>query len=93
MLDVVTDYDRPYAPGTAYGHYFSQPWSIFPVWNRSDLLRAKDCVYGLRRGGERAAEMTRPSLSIVAGAAAVAVALTLVSVSAQPPQVRRPCAT
>lgn len=34
--------------------------------------------------------MTRPSLPLVTGAAAVAVALTLVSVAAQPPQVRRP---
>ena len=34
--------------------------------------------------------MRRPSLSIVTSAATAAVALTLVSVSAQPPQVRRP---
>ena len=55
VLDVDTGYDRPYQPGAAYGHYFSQPDTMFPVWSRSPELRAKDYVYGLREGGARKA--------------------------------------
>ena len=55
VLDVDTGYDRPYQPGAAYGHYFSQPDTMFPVWSRSPDLRAKDYVYGLRVGGARKA--------------------------------------
>ncbi|MDA1061962.1 MAG: DUF3179 domain-containing protein, partial [Chloroflexi bacterium] len=55
VLDENTGYDRPYEPGAAYGHYFSNPTTMFPVWNRSDQLRTKDYVYGLRLGGARKA--------------------------------------
>ena len=55
VLDIGTGYDRPYRPGAAYGHYFSQPDTMFPVWSRSPELRAKDYVYGLREGGARKA--------------------------------------
>ena len=55
MLDIDTGYDRPYQQGAAYGHYFSNPATMFPVWNRSDELRTKDYVYGLRLGGARKA--------------------------------------
>jgi hypothetical protein len=55
VLDIDTGYARPYEQGAAYGHYFSNASTMFPVWNRSDELRAKDYIYGLRLGGARKA--------------------------------------
>ena len=55
VLDIDTGHDRPYEQGAAYGHYFSNPATMFPVWNRNDELRTKDYVYGLRLGGARKA--------------------------------------
>ena len=55
VLDIRTGYDRPYDPGAAYGHYFSDSETMFPVWLRSDELYLKQYVYGLRLGGARKA--------------------------------------
>ena len=55
VLDIETGYYRPYEQGAAYGHYFSDPETMFPVWLRDDELRTKDYVYGLRLGGARKA--------------------------------------
>ena len=55
VLDIHTGYDRPYDPGAAYGHYFSDSETMFPVWLRSDELYLKQYVYGLRLGGARKA--------------------------------------
>ncbi len=55
VLDINTGYARLYHPGAAYGHYFSEPDTMFPVWLRSDDLYLKQYVYGLRMGGARKA--------------------------------------
>ena len=55
VLDVNTGFFRPYEPGAAYGDYFHNGGTMFPVWNRSDLVRTKGFVYGLRIGGDRKA--------------------------------------
>jgi hypothetical protein len=51
VLDVNTGYNRPYTPGAAYGDYFSQADTMFPVWQRSDLLEDKARIYALQIGG------------------------------------------
>jgi len=48
VLDIETGHDRPYGVGAAYGHYFSDPDTMFPVWQRSDLLDTKEQIYALR---------------------------------------------
>ena len=55
VLDIDTGHERPYAVGVAYGHYFSDPATMFPVWQRSDLLETKDQIYALRINGVPAA--------------------------------------
>ena len=55
VLDIDTGFDRRYEPGEAYGHYFTDSGTMFPVWNQSDELRTKAFVYGLRIGGDRKA--------------------------------------
>lgn len=51
VLDVHTGYDRPYTPGSAYGDYYASPETMFPVWQRDNLLPAKARVYVLNLGG------------------------------------------
>ena len=51
VVDLETGFERPYVPGAAYGDYFSAEDTMFPVWQRSDLLDAKDQVYALRVEG------------------------------------------
>jgi hypothetical protein len=48
VLDIDTGYDRTYDLGAPYGDYFSDQGTMFPVWQRSDLLEDKSQVYGLR---------------------------------------------
>jgi hypothetical protein len=48
VLSFNTGYERPYFPGAAYGDYFAAEDTMFPVWQRSDLLDNKDRVYVLR---------------------------------------------
>ena len=55
VLDINTGFPRLYQPGAAYGHYFSDPETMFPVWQRSEDLYLKQYVYGLRMGGARKA--------------------------------------
>jgi hypothetical protein len=45
-----TGHSRPYDVGAAYGHYFSSPRTMFPVWQRSRALPDKERVYALRLG-------------------------------------------
>lgn len=47
VVDIHTGYDRDYAPGAAYGAYFSDTETMFPVWQRSDGRAAKDQIYAL----------------------------------------------
>ncbi len=51
VLDVNTGYSRPYVPGAAYGDYFAATDTMFPVWQRSRILPAKERVYALNLGG------------------------------------------
>jgi hypothetical protein len=51
VLDLDTGYERVYEPGAAYGDYFSAEDTMFPVWQRSDLLPQKDRVFTLRIDG------------------------------------------
>ena len=55
VLDFDTGFARPYEPGLPYGNYFQSRGTMFPIWNRSDVVDAKDFVYGLRVGGDRKA--------------------------------------
>ena len=55
VLDFDTGFSRPYEPGLPYGNYFQSRGTMFPIWNRSDVVGAKEFVYGLRIGGERKA--------------------------------------
>ena len=55
VLDIRTGFSRPYEPGMAYGNYFQSGSTMFPIWNRSDLVSTKEFVYGLRIGGDRKA--------------------------------------
>ena len=51
VLDINTGYQRPYVPGAAYGDYFAYDDTMFPVWQRSDLLDTKERVYALQIDG------------------------------------------
>ena len=51
VLDLDTGYQRPYTPGAAYGDYFAYKDTMFPVWQRSDLLDTKARVYTLQIDG------------------------------------------
>jgi hypothetical protein len=51
VLDINTGYQRPYLPGAAYGAYFAADETMFPVWQRSNLLETKDRIYALHIEG------------------------------------------
>jgi len=51
VLDINTGYSRPYVPGAAYGDYFSSDDTMFPVWQRNNLLSTKDRIYALQIEG------------------------------------------
>jgi hypothetical protein len=51
VLSLATGFERFYLPGAAYGDYFSSSATMFPVWQRSDQLQAKDRIYALRVDG------------------------------------------
>jgi hypothetical protein len=55
ILDIETGHARTYEPGFAYGDYFAAAGTMFPVWQRSDLLATKDQIYALRIDGTPAA--------------------------------------
>jgi hypothetical protein len=48
VVDINTGFNRDYRPGAAYGDYFAYEDTMFPVWQRSDLLPAKAQIYALR---------------------------------------------
>jgi hypothetical protein len=51
VLDVRTDFSRDYRAGAAYGDYFAAEETMFPVWQRSELLDTKEQVYAVRIDG------------------------------------------
>lgn len=51
VLSIDTGYQRIYEPGAAYGSYFASDETMFPVWQRSQLLETKDRVYALQVDG------------------------------------------
>ena len=51
VLDLETGFERPYEVGAAYGGYFSDTDTMFPVWQRSDELATKERVYALQVDG------------------------------------------
>lgn len=51
VLDINTGYQRPYEIGAAYGSYFASNETMFPVWQRSNLLETKDRIYALQVDG------------------------------------------
>jgi hypothetical protein len=51
VLGPETGFERPYFPGAAYGHYFSSDRTMFPVWQRSELLDTKAQIYALTIDG------------------------------------------
>ena len=48
VVDIDTGFNRDYRSGAAYGDYFAYEDTMFPVWQRSDLLQAKDQIYAVR---------------------------------------------
>ncbi len=51
VVDENTGFPRNYSAGAAYGNYFADSETMFPVAQRSDLLPAKDQIYALRVEG------------------------------------------
>jgi len=51
VLPLESGYERIYLPGAAYGYYFVSETTMFPVWQRSDLLGQKDRIYALHIDG------------------------------------------
>ncbi|NJN44361.1 MAG: DUF3179 domain-containing protein [Anaerolineae bacterium] len=51
VLSENTGFSRPYEPGAAYGDYFAFADTMFPVWQRSDLLPAKSRIFALQIDG------------------------------------------
>jgi len=51
VLSLDTGFNRDYTLGAAYGDYFAASGTMFPVWQRSDLLPAKSQIYALRING------------------------------------------
>jgi hypothetical protein len=51
VADIETGHDRPYVPGSAYGDYFADEGTMFPVWQRSRRLPAKARIYALHLDG------------------------------------------
>jgi hypothetical protein len=51
VLSLDTGFSRDYSLGAAYGEYFAAADTMFPVWQRSDLLPTKSQIYALRING------------------------------------------
>ena len=45
-------YENESDPRATYNDYFASPFTMFPVWERSDALTTKAIVLGLSQGGE-----------------------------------------
>lgn len=52
VLSQETGHNRDYRIGAAYANYFADVDTMFPVWQRSELLPTKSQVYALRVNGE-----------------------------------------
>ncbi|MEM7539664.1 MAG: DUF3179 domain-containing protein [Chloroflexota bacterium] len=48
VLDIDTGFRRPYEVGAAYGDYFAGSDTMFPVWQRNELLDTKAQVYAMQ---------------------------------------------
>ena len=51
VVDIDTGFNRDYSTGAAYADYFADEGTMFPVWQRSDLLDTKAQVYALQIDG------------------------------------------
>ncbi len=51
VLGLQTGFLRPYYPGAAYGSYFASDDTMFPVWQRSELLDTKTQIYAIDING------------------------------------------
>lgn len=51
VLSLETGYQRAYAPGAAYGDYFSSRDTMFPVWQQAEALGTKERIFALRLDG------------------------------------------
>ena len=51
VLSLETGHSRPYEPGAAYGDYFAFADTMFPVWQRNDLLPTKARIFALQVEG------------------------------------------
>jgi hypothetical protein len=51
VVDINTGYPRDYTPGAPYGDYFAYEDTMFPVWQRSELLEDKAQVFATRYEG------------------------------------------
>jgi hypothetical protein len=51
VLSLDTGHSRPYEPGAAYGDYFAAEVTMFPVWQRDDLLPTKARIFALQLDG------------------------------------------
>jgi hypothetical protein len=51
VMDINTGFPRDYRPGAPYGDYFAYDDTMFPVWQRSDLLEDKAQVFATRYEG------------------------------------------
>ncbi len=52
VVDIETGFPRNYTPGAAYGNYFADAGTMFPVAQRNDILPAKAQIYVLRLDGQ-----------------------------------------
>ena len=51
VMDFNTGFIRDYSMGAAYHEYFSNPDTMFPVWQRKDLLPTKSWIFTQLIGG------------------------------------------
>ena len=59
VLSIDTGFSRSYDPGAAYGDYYADKGTMFPVWQRSKALPDKARIYALQIDGlPKAYELT-----------------------------------
>ncbi len=51
VVDIKTGHKRPYTAGAAYGEYFSNPGTMFPVWQQSKVLEKKERIFAIELRG------------------------------------------
>jgi hypothetical protein len=52
VMDLNTGFKRDYSVGAAYAEYFADPGTMFPVWQRSQVLPTKSWVFALLLDGQ-----------------------------------------